>query len=415
MSGDDWRLFSPKVINPDKCFARTWAGGQGGQCTRRGFAGGRLCGHHQSVKLGSGWQGEVDGPIPPAKLAEFHEHSIKLSLRVAKKIGDITCHQTPAQRGRKRKSQSAGGSIQGQKVARGSLQKPSTLASSSSGTDSSTSSSNSTSSNTVSRLKNSTGGAVQHQEPPHAGILVRPSTVADLVKLVAHVPVNETNARLSSIETLEELTKTEGIGAFVGADGIKFVSSWLETSLSCSDDAGQASLMLRLLRWLEDAPLTSKHLRGTRLPHVVKRVKEQAKFASDHATRVLTMWAQASKQHSSGRSQTCMAVVDESAKTLPGSTSSTDQDCTAKAQSSTPPCESSSQAAASLPSRVCTTATPDPDLPVSNRYKPSLAGVNDHDVDEILRGLAELSDLVEETARSQEASIAAVDHHVASV
>ena len=61
-----WRRFTPPVINPTLCLARTYNGGAGGQCKRNPQAGGDICGSCKKLV-----HGRVDGPIPEIKLAHF--------------------------------------------------------------------------------------------------------------------------------------------------------------------------------------------------------------------------------------------------------------------------------------------------------------------------------------------------------
>ena len=66
-----WREFTPKEVDGKKCMARTWFGGQGGQC-RSGPAGsGRYCKAHGAKAGTDAWLGAVDWPIPERKLGEF--------------------------------------------------------------------------------------------------------------------------------------------------------------------------------------------------------------------------------------------------------------------------------------------------------------------------------------------------------
>merc|ERR1711972_1277169 len=61
----------------DRCKARTWNTGHGGQCSRARCGDSDFCGAHAR---GETWRthGRVDGPIPIAKLREFlHASSSK--------------------------------------------------------------------------------------------------------------------------------------------------------------------------------------------------------------------------------------------------------------------------------------------------------------------------------------------------
>eukprot|EP00929_Paragymnodinium_shiwhaense_P068044 TRINITY_DN341_c5_g1_i1.p1 TRINITY_DN341_c5_g1~~TRINITY_DN341_c5_g1_i1.p1 ORF type:complete len:951 (+),score=297.00 TRINITY_DN341_c5_g1_i1:102-2954(+) len=70
---EESRMFTPTRINPELCYGRTWAGGQGGQCIRRPELGERLCTQHKMQELSPKGlvHGFVDGPIPKKKLEEF--------------------------------------------------------------------------------------------------------------------------------------------------------------------------------------------------------------------------------------------------------------------------------------------------------------------------------------------------------
>merc|ERR1712129_314119 len=67
--GPDDLTFTPRFVNPNKCQARIWGGGVGGQCSKDKHDATDFCVIHCDKK----WQvhGRVDGPIPLAKLAEF--------------------------------------------------------------------------------------------------------------------------------------------------------------------------------------------------------------------------------------------------------------------------------------------------------------------------------------------------------
>jgi len=64
-----WMRFTPPAVRSDRCMARTWDRGSGGQCMRLKKASQDFCGHHGGVKWTA--YGRVDGPIPQRKMAEF--------------------------------------------------------------------------------------------------------------------------------------------------------------------------------------------------------------------------------------------------------------------------------------------------------------------------------------------------------
>ena len=70
---DAWKRFTPEVVLPARCQARTWGGGRGGQCPRRPLASGDLCVLHEAESLRPCGltHGYVTGEIPRGKLVEF--------------------------------------------------------------------------------------------------------------------------------------------------------------------------------------------------------------------------------------------------------------------------------------------------------------------------------------------------------
>lgn len=56
-----------KPVNPDKCLARVWGGGYGGQCSRNQTGEGKLCTLHRKGldSEGKWWLGMVNGIRPP--------------------------------------------------------------------------------------------------------------------------------------------------------------------------------------------------------------------------------------------------------------------------------------------------------------------------------------------------------------
>ena len=65
----EWLLFTPGKIDRERCMARTFAHGKGGQCPRKQVGGGRFCGSHVKKQV----HGAVDGPVPEDKLLEFRK------------------------------------------------------------------------------------------------------------------------------------------------------------------------------------------------------------------------------------------------------------------------------------------------------------------------------------------------------
>ena len=64
--GEVWHRFTPSVIDPALCLARTFNAGAGGQCKRKPRAGEVTCAMCKTPV-----HGRVDGPIPDNKLATF--------------------------------------------------------------------------------------------------------------------------------------------------------------------------------------------------------------------------------------------------------------------------------------------------------------------------------------------------------
>ena len=73
---DDTELFTPEqVVNTNRCEARVWGAGWGGQCQKKKAPECRFCG----MRKGDGGpsHGAVDGPIPPNKLKSFRTFRLK--------------------------------------------------------------------------------------------------------------------------------------------------------------------------------------------------------------------------------------------------------------------------------------------------------------------------------------------------
>ena len=67
---DDTELFTPEqVVNTNRCEARVWGAGWGGQCQKKKAPECRFCGMHKGD--GGPSHGAVDGPIPANKLKSF--------------------------------------------------------------------------------------------------------------------------------------------------------------------------------------------------------------------------------------------------------------------------------------------------------------------------------------------------------
>lgn len=74
MSVEEWRQFTPAVIDYSRCLARTWNNGAGGQCTKAPAEMQVFCLMHVDKWV---QHGRVDGPIPEKKLAEFKRKGTK--------------------------------------------------------------------------------------------------------------------------------------------------------------------------------------------------------------------------------------------------------------------------------------------------------------------------------------------------
>ena len=59
--------FTPSNILQDRCKARTWNNGKGGQCNAVPVPGTRYCKRHAATRA----HGDVEADIPAAKLREF--------------------------------------------------------------------------------------------------------------------------------------------------------------------------------------------------------------------------------------------------------------------------------------------------------------------------------------------------------
>eukprot|EP00929_Paragymnodinium_shiwhaense_P000334 TRINITY_DN100582_c0_g1_i1.p1 TRINITY_DN100582_c0_g1~~TRINITY_DN100582_c0_g1_i1.p1 ORF type:complete len:311 (+),score=78.33 TRINITY_DN100582_c0_g1_i1:134-1066(+) len=78
MGDEEWRKFTPLVVDKTKCLARTWNGGTGGQCGKNATEG-DFCGAHGGQAQKWKVHGRVDGSIPENKLNEFKRAAARLS------------------------------------------------------------------------------------------------------------------------------------------------------------------------------------------------------------------------------------------------------------------------------------------------------------------------------------------------
>ena len=79
---DDWRRFTPSVLDPRLCMARTWGAGRGAQCRTQPLGDRAAAGWPRDLCASHGKQqqlahGRVDGPIPAKKLSEFVREAAK--------------------------------------------------------------------------------------------------------------------------------------------------------------------------------------------------------------------------------------------------------------------------------------------------------------------------------------------------
>ena len=80
---DVWKRFTPATVNKEKCRARMWSGGRGGQCSKLPIPGRDVCAMHSR----SASHGLVTGAIPYDKLQEFLRAEEAARKRVAKGEG----------------------------------------------------------------------------------------------------------------------------------------------------------------------------------------------------------------------------------------------------------------------------------------------------------------------------------------
>ena len=67
-----WRQFTPGTVDVNKCKARIWNRGEGGQCKAECVADSDFCRTHgKQSDAGSLSHGRVDGDIPEPKFQEF--------------------------------------------------------------------------------------------------------------------------------------------------------------------------------------------------------------------------------------------------------------------------------------------------------------------------------------------------------
>ena len=92
----EWKCYTPDIIDPTRCMARTWSEGKGGQCAKKPKPGMRFCLFHAKQEGDQGWHGAVDGEIPPGKLAEFKRKNASSGERPARESGRAGHGETDA-------------------------------------------------------------------------------------------------------------------------------------------------------------------------------------------------------------------------------------------------------------------------------------------------------------------------------
>lgn len=114
-SVETWKQFTPAIIDRNRCLARIWFGGQGGQCGVPIPDGRDLCCAHGEFSP----FGRVDGPVPANKVADFEA---AYARRVAalptpekpaakgKRAKQLTPDKMPSEAGRAKATPKAGGS-----------------------------------------------------------------------------------------------------------------------------------------------------------------------------------------------------------------------------------------------------------------------------------------------------------------
>lgn len=300
----EWRTFTPPEIDPQRCFARTWNAGQGGQCQKRQNRmedrSSKLCTTH--LKNGAS-HGLVDGPIPAAKLAEFQAQAALFAVSAMKgSSAGKSSEQSQSElvsdgispRGVKRQRATA----RTRKHSRGATCESTQTSSSSSSSESSSSSKPQIPSQEMRPVSDITNG-----------IVVRPSGVKELVSLMKSLPASDVDAKLSSIRSLP--SHASDVVKFVRAGGLGVVTAWLETSESSLTKSGQPQIMLDILDWLADKSFTKEQLYSSKLPRLLKRVKDRCSFARDHALKVIAAWRVLFAQQLSADSQK-MSIPRES-------------------------------------------------------------------------------------------------------
>eukprot|EP00928_Gymnodinium_smaydae_P063420 TRINITY_DN46998_c0_g1_i1.p1 TRINITY_DN46998_c0_g1~~TRINITY_DN46998_c0_g1_i1.p1 ORF type:complete len:304 (+),score=68.34 TRINITY_DN46998_c0_g1_i1:194-1105(+) len=71
-ANEAWSRFTPSDVKRDRCLARTWGGGRGGQCGRHPMRNNVVCNYHGTHGAAHGL---VIGGIPECKLKEFMRHA----------------------------------------------------------------------------------------------------------------------------------------------------------------------------------------------------------------------------------------------------------------------------------------------------------------------------------------------------
>jgi hypothetical protein len=139
-------------------------------------------------------------------------------------------------------------------------------------------------------------------------IPIRASSAADLVKLTQHIPADDTAAKKAAIRSFAQFTKNDGIGALLDAGAIPVIISWIDYAIkhSCQQD-----FLTAVLNWWGDTSFTYEQFLGTKIPFVVKRMRDECPAVAAMAKDLVTTWARTHNRykHHQGRNLSGSSAV----------------------------------------------------------------------------------------------------------
>eukprot|EP00928_Gymnodinium_smaydae_P042525 TRINITY_DN2860_c4_g1_i3.p1 TRINITY_DN2860_c4_g1~~TRINITY_DN2860_c4_g1_i3.p1 ORF type:complete len:674 (-),score=155.10 TRINITY_DN2860_c4_g1_i3:431-2452(-) len=269
----EWLAFTPAEVDPQRCLARIWRCGLGGQCVAGRASGEDLCERHrEALASPTGLLfGFVDGPIPPEKLEEFRRAAVSRG----------------ADRGSRRSAPAAASTVQpNAKRRRGRL--------AGSNTD-------------LARRSKNLGDAIdaafeeqrKHVGPDGlSGLLdetgaIRLGEMDAAVALMSSVEADDVDGKKALLSAVRRAVEEKSLqaDAFACSDGVDALRIWLEAALQHPDAATgeHQGLIMDAFEVLQFVPMSIEMLRASGIGRILNTIRDTCEAAVSTAAGALVM------------------------------------------------------------------------------------------------------------------------------